>query len=271
VHLAKVDPVLWVSGQLDNAVNGYDLALPGNPQVATITQGVSDPQNLAVGNDGKLYVPNLGTGNVTIYPFGQTAPSATLSGLTAPVGVAIGEHGDVYVSNDGTPGSIVKYDRGKTTPSRYIVSKLIPAPNNLSFDSAGNLYISDNNHGVFIMKRGTYRPVSLHLQGLSTETGGLAADPLTGNLVVANINTPIQITVYAAGSTMPLYQLSPAINSHGLGFGMLPGTGEVLFAPNYGTQLPVYVFQHGAQQPFEQIPTNLHGINGVALKPANEP
>lgn len=270
-RLAKIDPVLWVGGQLDNAVNGYDLAQPGNPEVATITQGVSDPQNLAVDRNGTLYVLNAGNGDVTKYPFGHTIPSATLSGLSAPAGVAIDTNGDVYVSNDGTPGSIVKYDRGQTTPSRYIVSKLVPGPNNLSFDSARNLYISDNNRGVFIMKHGTYRIESLHLQGLSTETGGLAVDPLNGNVVVANINTPIQITVYAAGSTMPSYQLSPAINSHGLGFGMLPGKGEVLFAPNYGTQLPVYVFLHDAQQPFEQIATNLHGINGVALKPANVP
>jgi NHL repeat-containing protein len=270
---------LWAGGQLDNAVNAYDLDQPGYPQVATITQGVNAPGGIKVDSQGTLYVANWanasGNGNVTIYPFGQTFPSATLTGLSVPADVAVDTNGDVYVSDRGTtPPSIVKYLAGQTTPSKYIASNLIQFPTQMAFDSARTLYLCDDKAGVSIMKHGTFTLTSLRLKHLGVEPGGLVLDPSNGHLLEGDARAPDSLPhlkIYASGERRPEYAIpSTTYPIHFMAIGTV-GSHLDLFVPNYGTQTPIYILHHDARQPFALISNNLHGINGVALKPANVP
>lgn len=278
-HAAASDPWLWAAGELDNAVNAYDLAQPGFPLVATITQGVNVPAGIAVDSQGTLYVANYanasGKGNVTIYPFGQTVPSATLTGLHVPIDVAVDINGDLYVDDRGTtPPSIVVYLAGRTTPSKYITSNLIQVPAQIIFDSARTLYLCDNKAGVSIMKHGTFLFTSLRLKHLGVEPSGIALDPSNGKLFEGDARVPdssAHLKVYASGERRPEYAIPSTIYSiHFMTSGTV-GSDIDLFVPNYGTANPIYVFHQDARQPFEQISNSLHGINGVAFKPANIP
>src|ERR1700722_13059127 len=80
---------IYVSGTNTNNVLIYDLAKFGTPQIGEITTGINGPRGLFLDPAGTLYVANIGSGTVTIYPAGATTPSLTLSqGLIQPASAA---------------------------------------------------------------------------------------------------------------------------------------------------------------------------------------
>jgi hypothetical protein len=122
--LSADDPWLYVSG-LNDVVNVYDVARPGNPLVLSITQGVSKPAGLKVDEQGTLYVANTGNNTVAEYPFDQSVPTVTLS-VTSPQDTAVDPlTADLYVDTRTEPPGVVVYRKGHTEPSRYILSKLL--------------------------------------------------------------------------------------------------------------------------------------------------
>ena len=140
---------LYVAGSDGNVINVFDLTKFGDPQIGSITAGVDLPGGFAVDPQGTLYAPNWNGANVTIYPAMATEPSLTLTqDLTIPAAVSVDTNGNVYVANRGSAPSIVVYPHGQTTPSRVITSDLIEMPQQIAFDAARNLYISDSLMGV---------------------------------------------------------------------------------------------------------------------------
>ncbi len=237
---------------------------------------MSTPGEVALDAHGTLYVVNNGNGTVTEYPAGQSTPSVTLTGLSGAKGVAIDLNGDVYVSNFGPPAAIVEYDAGQTTPTRTIVDRrLIRGPVQMFFDLGRDLYVIDNVTGVYVIRYGSSRPVSLRLKGLGSEPGGLSMDPTTGDLYEGDAapgDGTDRARMYPAGRRAPARQLSETSSVHAVATGTLPDhagrQGVVVFVPAYGTAQPIFVFRPHESSAFEQIPTSLRGINGVAFKPA---
>jgi hypothetical protein len=194
------DTWLYVAGSDGNVINVFDLTKFGNPQIGHITAGV--PGGFAVDAQGTLYAPNWNGADVTIYPPMATEPSLTLTqDLTIPAAVAVDTNGDVYVANRGSAPSIVVYPQGQTTPSRVITSDLIEMPQQIAFDAARNLYISDSLMGVSELTYGSQEPTALNLQG-PKRAEGIAIDPRDGNLFVSD--EPSQkVFVYKPGNPQP--------------------------------------------------------------------
>jgi hypothetical protein len=197
------DTWLYVAGSAGNVINVFDLTKFGDPQIGHITAGVDLPGGMAVDPQGTLYAPNWNGANVTIYPPMATEPSLTLTqDLTIPAAVAVDTNGDVYVANRGSAPSIVVFPDGQTTPSRVITSDLIESPQQIAFDGARNLYISDNLMGVSELAYGSQQPTALNLQGLK-RAEGIAIDPRDGNVFVSD--EPSQkVLVYKPGNPQPL-------------------------------------------------------------------
>jgi len=271
---ASTDPWLWASGQLDNAVVAYDLAQSGYPAVASITQGVSAPAGITLDAHGTLYIVNNGNATVTEYPAGQSSPSTTLTGLSDPIGVAVDVNGDVYVTNVGAPSAIVVFKAGHTKPSRYITDRHIQVPCQIFFDAARTLYLMDVKTGASTMAYGTRHFTPLHLKRLGGQPVALAQGPTTGELYEGDAapgnGFSDRARAYAPGKQRPAYSMFETVSVHWITVGSV-GSEDIVFVPAYGTELPIYLFHLSRRQPFAVLSNGLHGINGVAFKPANVP
>jgi streptogramin lyase len=263
-------PWIYVSGFITNNVLIYDLALFGVPQIGSITTGISGPRGLFLDTAGTLYVTNTSGGTVTLYPAGATAPSLTLSqGLSQPVYAAADGQGNVWVTSRGTPPSIVIYPPGGTTPSRTITDSLIQLPEQLAFDSVGNMYFGDDITGVSEILAGTTRPVSLNLSRLvQGSTEGVALGPLDGTMFVSFGNYTDQVNAYA-DDRRRLRRVLSVPTADSLTVGRFDNH-EDLFVPGSQTNT-VYVFRDRAASPFTSFSVATSYTRGVAFKPAGLP
>jgi hypothetical protein len=264
---------LYVAGNANNVVNVYDLDRLGSPLVESITKGISSPGGIALDAQGKLYVPNQKSGNVTVYPPGDTTPTLTLTGVDAPQGIAVDSGGNVYVCNRGSNPGIAIYPAGQTQPSQHISSSLLPIPNQLVFDSTGVLYISDDDAGVSILSPGPSQTVtSLNLSGLTKgATSGIALNPSNGDLYVSNATgPPANLSVYPPAQQDPSRVKETHFGgTNFLGVGLFRGHATV-FVPDSAANL-IYVYQANLKGLPGVIATSSQSVNSVAFKPAGVP
>jgi DNA-binding beta-propeller fold protein YncE len=258
---------LYVTDFDTNAVFIYDLDKSGF-QVGVLQQGIKGPDGVTIDASGAVYVANDAAGTVTVYPAGQTYPSLTLSdGLQIPIAVAVDTNGDVYVTNKGTSPSVVVYPPGKTTPSRFITSKLLVMPGQVAFDTGRNLYVSDNATGVSEIPYGGSQLVSLGLQGL-TFPSGLAVDPATGDLYVSQASKGSTL-VFPAGSVKASRVLKESEDFDLLAFGTL-NKRQYLLGPTSSTGV-VKFYKPRAKKPFALFATQAQNAVSAAIKPPGVP
>jgi DNA-binding beta-propeller fold protein YncE len=262
--LSASDPLLYVSGYVNSVVDIYDLGESGSPLVGTITDGIDGPGGMALDANDTLYVANNVANTVTVYPFGQTQPSLTLSkGLNYPIDIAVARNGDVYVTNRNPPG-IAVYKAGHTRLQRFITNALIEKPEQIFFARKGELYISDDNTGVSVMQKdGTITSLGLH--GLGSITSGLALDERDGYLFVGDNSSP-QIHVFLPGQTSPAYNLSIA----GPNFITIGDVGGKRYVMSPDSSSPdVFFFRHKHKRLIQAFQTSADYANGIAFKPAS--
>jgi hypothetical protein len=257
--------LLYVADEAQSVVTIYDLSILGAPAVQQITTGVSGPEVISIDAGGTLYVGNNNNDDVTIYPFGATAPSATLTATgTDPSGVAALPDGTVYVAGRG-PSLIDVYAPGQTTPSHVITGSLIMSPSQIEFDATGNLYVADNLSGAYVIPAGTTQPVSLNLTGLDGASG-IALDPRLHRLYVSSVNTPnTYVSAFTLGQTAPLYTMQ-TVDPDNLAFG--GPHFEYLFVPDFfGYEVDVY--RPGGTAPIAKLPVTFNS-QSVAYKPPHD-
>jgi DNA-binding beta-propeller fold protein YncE len=116
-----------VAGQYTNNVVRYS---PAGALLETLdpanTAGLSSPQDLAIGPDGKLYVVSSANDRILRYDpstgaFLDTFATLGVSGHVGPVGLAFGPNGDLFVTGfdndvvvrlDGTTGAVLATTQG---------------------------------------------------------------------------------------------------------------------------------------------------------------
>jgi hypothetical protein len=198
------------------AVNIYSTQGQAQQPIGVITNGVNSPEGLAVDHAGNLYVTNPPSNTVTVYPPGQTSPSAMYSnGVSTPYGVAVGADGTVYIANQtggpGGVGSVTEYPKGSMNPSQTITQAGLFAFAD-ALDRAGNLYVSWFDASTFAISVYKYAPNSTTGTNLNLPAGIFPAFSLAfddaGNLVLAvengnNALPPKFIAVFPPGATNP--------------------------------------------------------------------
>lgn len=171
----------------------------------TIAQGVSFPCAIAVDASDNLFVANVGSNNVLVYPPGASAPSRTIvRGIDDPDGLAIDRSGNLFVANalGAGPGekwgSVTVYPPGRDAPSRTITRGFTggDGPSNPVIGPAGELCVIDWPKIVIYPRGGSVPSVTID-RGLHAPTSPIF--DRKGNLYVANQNGST-IVEYAAGT-----------------------------------------------------------------------
>jgi len=143
--------------------NFYDaeiLIYPANQQnpepTGTITDGVSDPYNLAVDQAGTLYVQN-NNNTITEYPEGASEPSKTLTepkvGYGTGICVTVGTDG----TSSGASGHVMKFKPGAMSGKDLGIT--VKYSGGLAIDSHNDLLAGDQGNQVIdIFKKGATTP-----------------------------------------------------------------------------------------------------------------
>jgi hypothetical protein len=188
-----------------------------NTPSVTITNGVTEPFDLAIDGSGTLYVSNLGCyspsceSTVAEYPSGYTTgpPSTTIT-VKYPLGLALDSAQDLYVANcvvcsTGVTGSdqILVYSPGGTSPIRTITTG-VNEPVGLAIDSSNNLYVANCiNCGL---GAGAY----VHGTDTVTEYASGGTTPVKTINFTTAVDVPFSIAVDAPGD---LFVANYAVNS----------------------------------------------------------
>src|SRR5580698_4788124 len=148
---------------------------------------------------GSLYVSNVTSGTVTVYPDGDDTPSATLGGATNVIGVAVSKSGDVYAAGFGS-NAVYYYAKGATSPTRTVT---LPGPEGFGIDAKQNVYAAYNNGGtsgrVERYSRGLVNGEDL---GISEGMASDAKIDKSGNLLLGDQSNHV-INIFPAGATQP--------------------------------------------------------------------
>ncbi|HET6276149.1 MAG TPA: SMP-30/gluconolactonase/LRE family protein [Candidatus Cybelea sp.] len=193
----------------------------------TIAHGVSFPCAIALDASDNLYVANLGSNNVLVYPPGASVPSRTIvRGIDDPEGLAIDRSGNLFVTNARGAGagkrwgSVTVYPPGRDAPSRTITRGFTggDGPSNPVIGPSGELCVVDWPK-IVIYPHGGSVPIVTIDRGLHAPTSPIF--DRNGNLYVANQNGST-IVEYAAG-TNNIVRTIPAVKAY---------PDALIFAPN---------------------------------------
>jgi hypothetical protein len=230
--------------------------------VGQITDGIDQPEGLAVDTKGNLYVANFDSNTVTVYGPRKTKPSLTLNVPEPPLDVAVGSNGYVYVGDEA--GGVDVYPPGATSSSRRLTnSSLTEVPgvavssSNDVYAAGGSGYSSYTTPAVveFAKARGSGK--NLGLTGLSGRIPGVI---VTGNDLIVTDFDADEILTYPLGQTSP----SSTISVVDLVRPALSNAEHKIYVPStYSGDTGVYDYPSGT------FVTNIHDADtGAAFSPA---
>jgi hypothetical protein len=186
---------VYVADLVCNVVRIYGVG--GGNEIGEITNGIDGPYGMWVSRNGSLYVSNVSSGTITVYPDGQNSPSATLTGAVNVIGVAVSKSGDVYAAAFGS-NALYYYKKGAMSPTR---TATLPGPEGFGIDAKQNVYAAYNNGG-YSGRVEKYSPGLVHGADLGISEG-MAADVKideTGNLLLGDQSNHV-IDIFPAGAT----------------------------------------------------------------------
>jgi|SRR5215467_6345279 len=198
-------PYLYIADEYDSQIDIFPLKGRNQPQVGTITAGVSIPYGIWFDRGTmSLYVTNQGSNTVTAYPYGGTQPSLTYSqDLNRPLFPIVDRSGDLFVSN-ANDGTVVEYLAGSTNAHQVLQTPGVEA-DGMAFDHHGNLYVAYRNcpSGDGSIEKFAPGSTQGHVIGMTlSDPQGVAVD-YKGNIIVDETGTGndriTQIEVFPPG------------------------------------------------------------------------
>ena len=206
-------PYLYIADEYNSQIDIFPSERRNQPQVGTITAGVSLPYGLwyARGTQS-LYVANQANNTVTVYPYGAIQPSLTYSqDLNRPLFPIVDRKGDLFVSN-ANDGTVVEYLAGSTNAYQVLQTPGVEA-DGMAFDRHGNLYVAYRTCPSGAGSIEKFAPGSTHghvIGMVLSDPQGVVVDS-SDNVVVDETGTANnrveRIDVYPPGSKLPSLQV----------------------------------------------------------------
>jgi len=174
------DALLWHDGRLLIADEGGSAILAWTPgeglrTLADVSDGLSSPEGLAIGEDGAVYYSDDTAGGVwRIDPDGHVSAYLDPRLARSTEGLATTPDGALVV---GTNDHRLLEIRGAGRP---LVRARLRKPESLAFDEYGNLFIADDEDEVLYLltREGRLRQLVSHVSGFSPEAIGYAGSVL---------------------------------------------------------------------------------------------
>jgi len=236
--MPKLGPAIYATLPSLDTVAVYPLASNGNVPSLTGNAAISNPGGIGYWV-GRLYVANLATDSITVYPAGANGsanPVLTIQGehtlLDSPTAIAFDSAGNIYVANAGKGGggqdSVTEYAAGSSGDAAPVAringgNTKLYSPSGITVDSRGNIYVANPGSILYaankspivqavdtitVYSRGStgniapVRAISGALTRLSA-LSGIAVDS-SGNIYVSSLGVEgsqgAGILIFAAGS-----------------------------------------------------------------------
>ncbi|MGA8474901.1 MAG: hypothetical protein WB681_07505 [Candidatus Cybelea sp.] len=213
---------LFNPGSSSNKVQVYNTKAKDPTPIASITDGVEEPQSVCLDGEGILYVVN-GPGWVSEYSLGKTKPFQTITqGIDGPAFCAVDGSGNLWVTNVNGP-NVVEYLKGSTVPHTTITKGII-YPVGIAIDHGGNMYVANRElngtTNVQVYPQGSKSPSRTITDGITWPVG-IAVDA-NATLYVTNTVSPGSVQEFRAGQSYPYRAITKEMN----------GPTAVTFAPS---------------------------------------
>ncbi|HEV3195213.1 MAG TPA: hypothetical protein VGZ06_03675 [Candidatus Cybelea sp.] len=251
---ARVD-VRQLLGVANSNLNSVTLYVSGQSSaLATIQNGVSNPQALVFDAAGDLFVANQ-AGGVSQYapPYNQ-APNVITNGVSRPQALALDNRGNLFVANGNGSNTVTMYSPPYGGGPSQVISANVDDPVSLALDSNANLFVLNAAANTVTEYAPPYSGTSAIISKGLNAPNSLALDS-RGNLFVANLNsTPnsvVEFTPPFSAQSAPVATITNGVNEQGT-IGLSASAN--LFVPNQGANT---VTEYVA--PYTNSPTTIAG------------
>lgn len=192
-------------------------------------------------------------------------------------GLAFDAQGRLYVVED-SPGRVLVFDRGHTTPSRTVGGSALSATliTGVAVDTGGNIYVLRNDamdptSGVVVFASSSDTTPIRWIHGANTGLGypnGLAVAP-NGMIYVGNTDgAPILVFASDAdGDASPIARFGSASGPAGPEGVALDGTGRVYFTATYPEPSVVVIFNGAVERTITGPATGLNAVGPLGVGP----
>jgi hypothetical protein len=251
---ARVD-VRQLLGVANSNLNSVTLYVGGQSSpLATIQNGVSNPQALVFDAAGDLFVANQGGGVSQYAPPYSQAPNIIANGVNRPQALALDSRGNLFVANGNGSNTVTVYSPPYGGGPSQVISANVDDPVSLALDSNANLFVLNAAANTVTEYAPPYSgTLAIISKGLNAPNS-LAVDS-RGNLFVANLNsTPnsvVEFTPPFSAQSAPVATITNGVNEQGT-IGLSASAN--LFVPNQGANT---VTEYVA--PYTNSPTTIAG------------
>ena len=139
--------------------SGPQLAIDGGAQTTVPLTGIANPGQIAVTQQGVMYVTDPTNNRVVVVPTGGGTQTTVGTGLKSPLGVAVDGNGNVFISDTGNNRVVeVSQATGAQTVLGGILVAGTPAytnyafkaPEGLAVDIRGNVFVADTGNAQVV-------------------------------------------------------------------------------------------------------------------------
>jgi hypothetical protein len=247
-----VRQLLAVANSSANSVTLY--ANPQGPPVATIQNGVVDPQALVFDATGDLFVASQPGSVIEYVPPYTAQPNTIAGGVNHPQALALDGRGDLFVANGNGSNTVTEYLVPYTGSPSATISNGVNDPVSLGLDSGGNLFVANNAANTVTQYAPPYSGAPTTIANGLSAPNSVAVDT-RGNLFVSNLDsTPNAVVEYTppfSASSIPSAWITNGINEQGA---IAVNSSANLFVPNQGANT---VTEYSP--PFTGGPTTIKG------------
>ena len=212
---------LFVARQSHSDVAVYDTA--SLRSAGRLRDPGQKPYSVAFGNDGTVYVGNVGTtrggaGSVSVYQHGSGSPTSVLTcnRLYMVTGVAVNARGDVFVNQNrtssGTPEADV-FPAGSHRCHALPITEFYYAGGAAIDPSTQSLILADEGSRQIFIAAPPYRSVTETItlpECIGENVWHLAIDPATSLLYTSDPTNGSDVFTYPGGSRLATYSMSSA-------------------------------------------------------------